>query len=123
MPNNSLWNLIIKITSLMAVLFLLLGAAISYASHFGAMQNSVALVLTIFFAGGLAAFSLVTVNYRSFNLERELKNAAEIARQIAGGELLEEEVKNENQLFAALQEISDNQRQTAACADLIAAGD
>ncbi len=123
MPNNSLWNLIIKITSLLAVLFLLLGAAISYASHFGAMQNSVALVLTIFFAGGLAAFSLVTVNYRSFNLERDLKNAIEIAGQIARGELLEAEVRNENELFAALQEISDNQRQTAACADLIAAGD
>ena len=123
MPNNSSWNLITKITSLLAVLFLLVGAAISYASHFGSIQNSVALVLTIFFAGGLAAFSLVTVNYRSFNLEGELKNATEIARQIARGELLEEAVKNENELFAALQEISDNQRQTAACADLIAAGD
>ena len=123
MPTNSLWNLIIKIASLLAVLFLFLGAALSYASHFGSMRNNVAVVLTVFFAVGLATFALIAVNLGSFKLEREFKDAAEIAGQIARGELLEESINNENELFAALQEISDNLRQTAAEADQIAEGD
>nr|MDQ3043433.1 hypothetical protein [Acidobacteriota bacterium] len=78
MPTNSLWNLIIKIASLLAVLFLFLGAALSYASHFGSMRNNVAVVLTVFFAVGLATFALIAVNFGSFKLEREFKDAAEI---------------------------------------------
>jgi methyl-accepting chemotaxis protein len=123
MPTNSLWNLIIKIASVLAIILLLLGGALSYASHFGSLQNNVAVVLMVFFAGGLAALSLVAVNFSNFILERELKVATEIANQIAGGELLEEAVKDESELLAALQEISDNLRKIAAEADQIAAGD
>lgn len=123
MPNNSLWNLIIKFASFLAIIFLLLGGALSYASHFGAMQNNAAVVLTVFFAVGLAVFSLVAVNFAYFKLESELQSATEIANQLAGGELLEPAVKNETELFAALQDISDNLRKTAAEANQIAAGD
>ena len=123
MPNNSLWNLIIKIASFLATVFLLLAGALSYASHFGSLQNNVAVVLTVFFAVGLTIFTLAAVNFSNFRLERELKTAAEIANQIAGGELLEEAVENESELLGALQEISNNLRKIAGEADRIADGD
>ena len=123
MPNHSLWNLIVKIASLLAILFTLLGAALSYASHFGSAQNSAAIVLMVFFAAGLSIFALAAVNFGNFKLEREIKDATEIAGQIAHGELLEEEIKNENELFAALQEISGNLQTIRSEADQIAEGD
>jgi twitching motility protein PilJ len=123
MSNNSLWNLIIKIASVLAIVFLFLGGALSYASHFGSLQNNVAVVLTVFFAAALAAFSLVCLNFSNVKLERELKFATEIANQIAGGEVIEEAVKNESELLAALQDISDNLRKITVQADQIAGGD
>ena len=45
MLNNSLWNLVIKAASFLAVLLLLLGAALTYAAHFGLTQNNTAVVL------------------------------------------------------------------------------
>lgn len=121
--NNSLWNLVIKTASLLAVLFLFLAAALSFAAHYGTVQNGGAVALTVAFAAALASFALIAANLSFFKLERQSKIAVETANQIAGGELLEEPSENESALLAALREISDNLRQTAAEADLIAGGD
>ncbi len=121
--NNSLWNLIIRIASFLAALFLLLGASLTYASHFGLTQNNAAIVLTVFSAAVLGIFALAAVNFNNFRLEREINDATEIAGRIADGELLAEQVKNENELFAALQNISDNMRTIRVEADRIADGD
>lgn len=123
MPNNSLWNLTIKAASLLAILFLLLGAALTYASHFGLTQSNAAIVLTVFFAAALAAFALITVNLKCFGLEREIADAADIARQIAQGELLEDRIKTDDELFAVLQDVSENLRYIHAQAERIAGGD
>ena len=123
MPTNSLWNLIIKIASFLAIVFLLLAVTLSYAEHFGSLQNDAAVFLTVFFAAALAVLSLAAVNYKNFKLERELRDATEIAHRIAVGDLPDEAVKSESELFAALQNISVNLRKIADEADQIANGD
>jgi len=123
MISNPLWNLFIKIASVLAMLFLLLGAALTYAAYIGLLQNIGAVVLTVFFAAGLAVFALVAVNFTNFKLESEVKDATEIADQIAHGELPEDEIKNESELFAALRNVSDNLRTIRAEADRVAGGD
>ncbi len=123
MPNNSLWNLIIKIASFLAILFLLFGAALTYASHFGLTKNSVAVVLTVFSGVILAIFALITANFANYKTEHQIRDATDIANQIAHGELPQENIKNETDLSAALQNISDNLRTISAEADQIAGGD
>ena len=123
MSNKSLWNLIIKIASFLAIVFLFLAAALSYISHFSSPQNPAALVLTVIFAAGLAAFTLVTAHFSNIKLERELKNATKIARQIAGGEIVENIDTDESELLAALEDISDSLRNIIVQADQISTGD
>jgi twitching motility protein PilJ len=123
MPINSLWNLSIKIASFLAILFILLSTALTYAALFGSLQNNGAVILTAFFAAALSVFSLVALGFKNLRLGRELKDAVEIAGQIAAGELLEEDVKSEGELLTALQEVSDKLRRTALEADRIAEGD
>lgn len=121
MPTRLLWNVLTKIASLMAVAFSILGAALAYASYAGLRQVSLADVFTIFFAAGLVFFSLAATNYANYRTERRLKEATEIAGQIAGGELFDEE--GESDLLAALKDVSDYLREKSAAADQIATGD
>lgn len=123
MSNNSLWNLIIKIASVAAMLLLIIGASLSYASHFGLTQNSVAVVLTDFTAAALAIFALVAVNFSNYKHEREIKDASDFANQISHGEIVHESVKSESELLAALQNVSTSLQTIADEADRIAAGE
>lgn len=121
MPTNLIWSFLIKIISFLAIILLLIGAGISYASYFGSTQNKFTGVIVVFFAVGFPVFALLALTFRNIKLEREIKDAAEIANQIAQGESFDEE--GESELLGALKEMSDYLREKSAVADLIATGD
>ncbi len=123
MPNTSIWNLIVKIASLLAVLFLLLGAVLSYAAQFGALQNPAAVVAAVVFATVLATGALIVLNFNNYRLERELTEAAEIAGQLADGAMPIESANSTSELIAALQEISGSRRRKIIEAERIADGE
>ena len=121
MPENPIWNLLMKLFSALAVIFLLLGAILIGAAHFGLTANRTAGVLTIFFAVVLAIFSLVITNFSNVKLRGQLKEATGIARQISLGERFEEETASE--LLDSLREISRYMQEKALIAKRIAGGD
>jgi twitching motility protein PilJ len=121
MPTRLLWNVLTKMAAFMAVAFSILAAALAYASYAGLRQSNLADVVTIFFAVALVIFSLAATNYANFEIKRELKEATEIAGQIAGGESFDEE--SDSELLHALKSISDYLREKSAAADRIATGD
>jgi twitching motility protein PilJ len=123
MQSNPLWNLLIKIFSFLAVIFLLLGASLVAAAHFGLTENKIAGVLTVSFAAVLAIFALVVLNFSNFKLSRELKEAGEIAHHLAQGEFFEEEIEETSDLLFALQEISTYRREKILVFDRMATGD
>ena len=82
MLTKSLWSSIIKIASLFAVIFLLLGAGLSYAAYFDLTENKLAVVLTFLFAAVLSFVNAIllyfilpeTVNKDSFDRTKKRKN-------------------------------------------------
>jgi twitching motility protein PilJ len=121
MPENPIWNLLTKLFSALAVIFLLLGAALIGAAHFGLTTNRTAGVLTIFFAVVLAVFSLVITNLSNAKLRAEMREATEIARQISLGERFEEETGSD--LLDSLRDISGYMQEKAVILERIASGD
>ena len=121
MPDNPILNLITKLFSLLAIIFLLLGAALVGAAYFDLTGNKAAGILTIFFAVILAVFSLVMTNYSNIKLHGEIKTAMEIAHQISLGETFEEE--NGGELLDSLRNISVYLLEKSAIAKQIASGD
>ena len=123
MQTNPLWNLLIKIFSFLAVIFLILGAVLSAAAHFDLMENKIAGLLTVLFAAVLAIFALAALNFSNFKLSRELKEADEIAHHLARGEFFDEEAEDQSDLLFTLQEISTYLREKTLVFDRIAGGD
>ncbi len=121
--SNLLWNLITRFFSFFAVLFLLLGGGLVVASHFGFTQNKLAGVLTTAFAVVMAVFALLALNYSNLKMNRQLRDAAEIAHQISNGELFEELPENHSDLFDALKAISDYLQEKNYVTERIAYGD
>ncbi len=121
MPDNPIWNLITKLFSLLAVIFLVLGAALVGAAYFNWTSNRAAGVLTVFFAAVLGIFSLLATNFSNIKLRREIKEAADVAHHLSLGESFEEETFSE--LFDSLKNISLYQQEKTAIAKRIATGD
>ncbi|MEZ5429234.1 MAG: methyl-accepting chemotaxis protein [Pyrinomonadaceae bacterium] len=123
MQQNLLWNLLSKLSSFLAVALLLLGAGLAYGSFSGGTPIGFGGLVCLGAGLGLAAFALVTVNLVNLAARRELDFAAEMAGQIANGELLDGEIESDSQLLIALQEISDYLYSKALKADQISTGD
>ncbi len=121
--SNILWNVIIRFVSFFAVLFLLLGGGLVVASHYGFTQNKLAGVMTTAFAVVLAVFSLLALNFSNLKLNRQIRDASEIAHQISNGELYEELPENHSELFDALKGVSDYLHEKHLITDRIAHGD
>lgn len=121
--SNILWTLIIRFISFFAVLFLLLGGGLVIASQFGFTQNHMAGVLTTAFAVVMAVFALLTLNYSNLKLNRQIRDAAEIAHQISNGDLFEELPENHSDLFDALKSISDYLQEKTQVTERVAHGD
>ncbi len=123
MQNNLGWNLIIKISSFFAAIFLLLGAGIICAAFFGWKQNQSVGVLVVVFAAALGVFSLVALNLVQMKLKSERAQAIDIASRLAQGENFDEDAGDESELLGALKEISDYRRRKTEVLNKISTGD
>jgi twitching motility protein PilJ len=120
MLENPIWNLVTKLFSLLAVIFLFLGVALVGAAYFDWTSNEAAGVLTVSFAAILAIFSISITNFSNIKLNGELKEAAEIAHQISAGEAFDEETGSE--VLDSLRGVSLYMQEKAAIAREIATG-
>jgi twitching motility protein PilJ len=118
---NSIWNLVTKLLSLLAVVSLLLGAGLVAAPYFGLGEDNRVGVVAVVGAALIAIISLIAANVSNIRLRRDLRDAAEVARQLSQGEICEEESRNE--LFESLNAVSAYLKEKSAMADRIAAGD
>ena len=121
MLRGMLWNLLVKIASPTAVVFLLIGTVLVFGSYLGLAANALGGLLTMLSAVALAIFSLIALSVNNFKLEREVGEATEIARQIAVGEAFEDNDKSDLQI--ALREIYDYLNEKSAVSARIADGD
>ena len=118
---SSIWNTITKFSSLLAVIFLLLGAVLIGGSLFGLADNESAGSVVVFCAVGLAIFSLAALHLSNSKLRRELKEMSAIAGRISLGESFDDIGGTE--MSDALREISFYMQEKSLVADRIATGD
>jgi twitching motility protein PilJ len=123
MQNNPVWNLIIKSSSFLAIIFLLIGAAMICAFFMRWSENQTAAVLPVVVGTLLGVFSLVAVNLSEIKLKSERNQAIEIASRLAQGENFDEENGDDSELLAALKEISDYRQRKTLVLNKIATGD
>jgi len=123
MQPTSFWDLLIKVASLFACVFVTLGAVLVFALYFGLTGNETAGVLTTGFAAILSVFALIAANYSNYKLNCEIGKAAEIAIRLSGGGLIEDEIESESELISTLKEISVYRKEKAEIADRFANGD
>ncbi len=122
MQQNILWNLLTKFSSLLTVIFLIIGAVAGFSSYASGKPLSFGGILSICLAVGSGIFSLITVNLANIKANRELNEASELAHQIANGELLSEDIEPKSELMISLQEISDYLHSKALKVDQISTG-
>lgn len=118
-------NLLIRISSILSVVFLLLGLVFMIADYFGAESKTFVSLLVMALAAGLAIFSLAATNFSMFKLGGEIKEAAFVASQLAQGDIsfdLDEE-ESGNEIKIALKQIADNLAEKTAIANRMATGD
>ncbi|NNE67933.1 MAG: methyl-accepting chemotaxis protein [Pyrinomonadaceae bacterium] len=123
MSKNSIWNLLLKVFSLLAVAFLVLGAVLVNAKTLGLPENETA-ATAILIIGVLAVVaSVIAVHFSNFSLQNEMLGASRLASQIAQGDLLEEDEELPNsELMLSLADISSYLNEKSAVADQIAVG-
>lgn len=122
MSKNSIWNLLLKVFSLLSVAFLVLGAVLVNASTLGLPENEAA-AKGILAIGVLAVIvSIVAVHFANMSIHKELDYAGRLANQLAQGELLDEEDVSNSELLLSLNDISAYMHEKAAVADQIAVG-
>lgn len=88
---NPIWNLIIKVSSAIAAILLVLATGLILAAYFQIIENSTAGVITTIFATVLGIFSLFAVNYSHTHLANGTQAATEVAHRLSQGELFENE--------------------------------
>lgn len=127
MQKSFLQSLLIRISSFLSVVFLLVGLIFIYADHYGfETSKTVGLILT---SSGflLAVVSLLITNYQTEALQTELKESTQLAHQIAQGDVVddfaEEDFDERYELKSLLQNIGVYLREKSIIADEIATGD
>jgi twitching motility protein PilJ len=118
---NSVWNLVIKLLSLLAAVSLFLGAGLVAAAYFGFAEDNGAGTFAVVGAAVLAIVALIASNISNMNLRRDFRDAAEVARQLSQGEYYEEESRND--LLESLVAVSAYLKEKSALADRIGDGD
>lgn len=118
---NSVWNLVTKLLSLLAAIALLLGAALIAASKIGIANDNGSAAVAVVGGAVLAIIALLVTNISNVKLRRDIRNATEVARQISHGENFDEDTRNE--LLESLRSVSTYLREKSAIADRIAMGD
>ncbi len=127
MQKSFLQILLIKVSSFCSVVFLLVGLVFLYASHFGGEANNLVGLLLTSLGGILAGLTLVFMNFSLSTAQNELKESAQLAHQIAQGDVSEdfseEEFDERHELKSLLQNIGGYLKEKALIADQIAIGD
>jgi twitching motility protein PilJ len=127
MQKSFLQSLLIKVSSFCSVIFLLVGLVFLYASHFGMEASGLVGLLLTSLGAVLAGLTIVFMNFSLSKVQNELKEAAQIAHQIAQGDVVEvfydEEIDESHELKSGLQNISQYLKEKVAIADQIARGD
>lgn len=118
---NPIWNLILKASSAIAVLLLVLAAGLILAAYFQITENNTAGVITTLFASVLGVFSLLAVNYSHTRLTKVSQTATEVAHRLSQGELFESDADTE--LLESLKCISLYLKEKSELSDRIASGD
>lgn len=122
MLQNSIWNLFLKVFSVLSVAFLVLGAVLVNAASLGLQQNKTAATVILIFGVVAVVAALLATHYSNFAAQNEIASGAALASQIAQGELLDEEDSTGSGLTLSLFDISNYMREKAAVADQIAVG-
>jgi twitching motility protein PilJ len=118
-------NLLVRISSILSIVFLVLGLIFMFATYFGAEANTSVNLLVMSFAAALAIFSIVATNFSMFKLSGEIQEAAHLANSLAQGEISFDLDEDENscEMKAALKQIADNLLEKTVVANRMATGD
>ena len=123
MQKNLLLGLLGKLSSLLAVVLLLLSAILTVVSYLDLTQNKLAGTVTTLFAAVTAIISLAAINFYNLKLGLHIKQATEIAHHISNGEVIDDFNEEADDLLFALKQSSDYLQEKAAITDKIAKGD
>lgn len=126
MEKSFLQSLLIRVSSFFAVILIVIGLIFFYAFYSGATTNGlIGIVLTT--AGVLlATFSLFITNFSAMRLQSEFKEAAQLADQIAqgdvSGDFYETDSDETSDLIISLNQIALNLKEKSVIAEQIATG-
>lgn len=118
---NPLWNLILKGSSVVTCLLLVIAAALVLAAHLGYSESYTPGVITVVFAAGVGIVSLALVSLSNIKQAAEIKTAIDQAHRLSQGEFLDDLPISE--LGDSLKEASDYLRARSSEIRKIAAGD
>lgn len=119
--DNPIWNLLIKASSILAAVLLLLSSTLVASAYFGYTDDLASGVLTLVFALAVAMFSLAAVNLTNVRYRRDITSSIEIAHRLSQGERIDDSADTE--LQGSLVGISDYLNEKAQSANKIATGD
>lgn len=123
MPQKLLFNLLTKMATLLAIVFSVLTVGLVVSAYTSKATVGLAPILCAAVASVMVVFAIVGANISSYRMSRSLSIAADLAGQIANGELISEDVSTGDDLIFSLQEISDYLHSKALKVDQIATGD
>lgn len=119
--DNPIWNLLIKASSILAAVLLLLSSTLVASAYFGYTDDLASGVLTLVFGLAVAMFSLAAVNLTNIRYRRDITSSIEIAHRLSQGERIDDSADTE--LQGSLVGISDYLNEKAQSANKIATGD
>lgn len=127
MQKSFIQSLLIKVASLVSVIFLTVGLIFLYASYFGVETNArLGLVLTTV-GGFLTLLIIAFMNFSLSSTQNELKESVQIAHQLSQGDISEDLIEEEfderkEELKFLLRNIAVYLKEKSQIADQIATG-
>lgn len=117
-------NFLIRISSAVAIVFLVLGLVFVISSYLAGEPNNFVGLMIIAFAVLISILAIVAANFAIFNLSTELKESTFRAEKIAQGEIFfSDEEKNLSEIKSALRQIEVNFSERIQMIERAAAGD
>ncbi len=123
MTKNPLWNLLLRVFSVLSIAFLLLGTVLVNASYLGFAENNLSAILILGFGVFTVILSVAAVNLSNIQLNRELSEAAHLTNQLSLGEIIDSETVSQSDLMLSIRDISTYLKEKTELADQIAKGD
>lgn len=118
---NPLWNLLIKASSVLACILLLLSTVLVLSVHLGYAGDMNPGVIALVFACGSGIFAIVTSGLASSRHRRDILSSIEQSHRLSNGEYFDDQPDSE--LSDALKEVSEYMRERSSQIRQIANGD